>query len=148
MKKYRFVTLCTILFMSVLTFTSCSSDDDDYSEESSESNLSKPQFEKDLTKTLVGSCDFVCRFSNGGDTKKNMKCKVYYKEYSSKPQRTPKVSDLTGRVSMSIESSTSTTTDFIGIHSSSKGYTVYYIFECSNSKYTTQSSIKSLTVKK
>lgn len=152
MEKNRFKTLLSIVLISALSFTSCSKDDDDNVEGGSNPsslNVSKPKFEKDLTSTNVGTCAFKCRFTNGGDKINNMKCKVHYEMYSSKPKRTPRVSDLTRNKSIGSlgSESTSSTTTFYGPIISKKGYTIYYMFECSNSGHTVESPIYSITVK-
>ena len=144
--------LLSIVLMSALSFTSCSKDDDNAEGGGSNppsSNVSKPEFVQDLTRTTVGGyCNFKCRFSNGGDVKKNMTCKVYMKEYSSKPSKTPRSSALTSKISMSISGSTSSTTDFLGGYKGHAGYVVYYMFECANSGRTSQSAVYSVTLKK
>lgn len=152
MKTYNFIAWISFIFLVSMAFMSCNKEDDEteYGGSISNSSFSKPKFEKNLTSSNVGMCAFKCRFSNGGDKRSNMKCKVYYEAYSSKPSRAPRSSDLSNVKSLGTLSSESTasSTTFYHLISSHGGYTLYYMFECSNSGQTAQSSIMSITVKK
>ena len=149
----------TKLFLSLLiigaslVITSCDSDDDNsYNDNSSGQTTTKisfPTFERDITTTTTDDVAMRCRFNNGGDNWYNMSCTVHWRKYSSKPTTTPKMSDMTNHESMRTYSTTTTSTTFDKAHAGFNGGTyIYYYFECSNSKYTTTTSMKHCIIKR
>lgn len=152
--KYISVKLTTLLII-VGAFSIISCDKDDDIEDSvlqskpSKSNLSAPTYDMNLTTTTTSDVSIRCRFKNGGDELGNMRCSVHWRSYSSKPSTTPKVSDMTNEENMRIYASTKTKTTFDKTHSGfGSGRYIYYYFECSNSEYTTKTSVTYCLVKR
>lgn len=117
--------------------------------ESSSNKLSKPEFEKNITTTTTTDVTFRCRFANGGDTGANMRCKVHWRKYTSKPSSSPKTSDMSNHETMRQISSTRTSTTFDCGHTGMKGGDyIYYYFECSNSKFSSKSNLMYHIVKR
>lgn len=135
------------LVISLIPFILGCEKDDYYANNGEETiqspnNLSKPEFAKDLTTTTTTDVTFRCRFANGGDTGANMKCKVYWRKYTSKPSSSPKTSDMSNCETMRQISSTRTSTTFDRGHTGMNGGDyIYYYFECSNSKYYSRSDL-------
>lgn len=146
--KYLFILLLSML--STIVLTSCEKDDDYLYEEDTEmSDIAKPIFDKDITTTTTSDVTFRARFNNGGDKKENMYCLVYWRAYSKKPNLTPGYSDMNKSDFMRVYSSTSTKTTFDQAHSGMKGgYYIYYYFECTNSKGTTNTDIMHTIIKR
>ena len=113
-------------------------------------NISAPKLDKYLTTTDYDGVSFRVRFTNGGDTKDNMKCKVHWARYATKPSKTPKASDMTEHETMrQYGSGTSTKTTFDKSHAGFRGGTyLYYYFECSNSCHTTKTEVTFCVIKR
>lgn len=146
-----FEILCILFFvLSSLFLTSCEKEqlieDDIYVEVSS---VTKPVLDKYLVTTTLYDVNLGVRFANGGDSWENMKCKVHWRKYSSKPSQTPKKSDMNKHESMRIYATTKTKTTFMKEHSGfSGGNYIYYYFECENSKYDVETDVKYCVVKR
>lgn len=143
--------LIFILFaLAFLFMTSCKKDelfDKDVKE--NVSYISKPTMDKYLVTTTFYDVNLGVRFANGGDSWENMKCKVHWRKYSSKPTQTPKKSDMNNHESMRIYATTKSKTTFMKSHSGfSGGNYIYYYFECENSKYSTETDVKYCIVKR
>lgn len=116
----------------------------------STSKIKQPSLKKILTTTTTSNVSFRCIFDMGGDKKSNMRCTVYWAEYSKKPSITPTVSSLRKAESMrEYASSSNTSITFDRTHAGFSGGTyIYYAFECSNSKYTTKTDVLYTIVKR
>lgn len=150
MKKilYRFWTICLITLI-----IGCEKDDyyANIKEDTitSSNKISKPEFGKNLTTTTTTDITFKCRFVNGGDTGSNMRCRVHWRRYASKPSSPPKTSDMSNHETMRKISSTRTSTTFESGHTGmNSGNYIYYYFECSNSKYSSKSNLMCNIVKR
>lgn len=150
--KFKYIALALVLAMALV---SCNKEE--YSSEidieipSNSSKLEKPKEKRNLTTTTHSEVSFRPTFTNGGDISDNMSCIVHWRKYSSKPTKTPtpKASDMTNHESMRIYSIQKYQTVFDKTHTGfNGGQYVYYYFECSNSKYTTQTDITFCVVKR
>ena len=114
------------------------------------SSLRKPKLDKYLTTTDLDGFSLRVRFNNGGDTNDNMSCIVHWRAYPGKPSSTPKASDMNKHESMrQYGGGTKTKTVFDKSHAGYSGGTyIYYYFECSNSKYTTETDVTYTVVKR
>ena len=132
--------------------TSCDKDDDEYYsdvERPGTSHLDAPRMDRNLTYTDYDGVTFRVRFTNGGDTMGNVDCKVHWRAYAAKPSKTPDKSEMTEHDYMRVYDSNNYKTTFdeahVGLHS--RRY-IYYYFECSNSKKTTETSMTYCIVKR
>ncbi len=75
----------------------------------SSTSIKAPTFDRDITTTDLDGFSIRLRFTNGGDVSENMKCKVHWAAYSSKPSKTPNKSDLNRSESMRMYTETGTT---------------------------------------
>lgn len=148
--KFKYIALALVLATALV---SCNKEE--YSSEidieipSNSSKLEKPKEKRNLTTTTHSEVSFRPTFTNGGDISDNMNCIVHWRKYSSKPTKTPKASDMTNHESMRIYSIQKYQTVFDKTHTGfNGGQYVYYYFECSNSKYTTQTDITYCVVKR
>ncbi len=127
--KISEVILFVFFALAVLVMTSCEKDEllENDAIEESVSSVSKPAFDKYLVTTTLYDVNFGARFVNGGDTWENMKCKVHWRKYSSKPAKAPKKSDMDKHETMRIYATTKTKTTFMKEHSGfSGGNYIYY----------------------
>lgn len=149
--KISEVILFVFFALAVLVMTSCEKDElleNDVIEESV-SFVSKPAFDKYLVTTTLYDVNLGARFVNGGDSWENMKCKVHWRKYSSKPAKAPKKSDMDKHETMRIYATTKTKTTFMKEHSGfSGGNYIYYYFECENSKYSVETDVNYCIVKR
>lgn len=138
------------LLTAVPTLVGCEEEDEYVPQQSKPTvNLSRPTLDRDLTTTTHSEVTFRPRFTNGGDENVNMDCTVHWTTYSTKPKTDPKTSDMTRHESMDYYDGHKTKTTFSKAHTGLSGGTyVYYYFECSNSKYTTKSSVSYKIVKR
>lgn len=149
--KISEVILFVFFALAVLVMTSCEKDEllENDAIEESVSSVSKPAFDKYLVTTTLYDVNFGARFVNGGDTWENMKCKVHWRKYSSKPAKAPKKSDMDKHETMRIYATTKTKTTFMKEHSGfSGGNYIYYYFECENSKYSVETDVNYCIVKR
>lgn len=154
MKTVKLILLALMsLFLSV-TVASCDKEDHntffDEPDMPVSSNVSAPQLDKYLTTTDYDGVSFRVRFTNGGDMTENMSCKVHWRRYASKPSKTPKASDMNKHESMrQYGAGTKTKTTFDKSHAGINGGSyLYYYFECSNSRHTTESEVTYCVVKR
>ena len=149
--KISEVILFVFFALAVLVMTSCEKDEllENDAIEESVSSVSKPAFDKYLVTTTLYDVNFGARFVNGGDTWENMKCKVHWRKYSSKPAKAPKKSDMDKHETMRIYATTKTKTTFMKEHSGfSGGNYIDYYFECENSKYSVETDVNYCIVKR
>ena len=149
--KISEVILFVFFALAVLVMTSCEKDEllENDAIEESVSSVSKPAFDKYLVTTTLYDVNLGARFVNGGDSWENMKCKVHWRKYSSKPAKAPKKSDMDKHEIMRIYATTKTKTTFMKEHSGfSGGNYIYYYFECENSKYSVETDVNYCIVKR
>lgn len=148
--KFPEVLWFVFLALVFLILTSCEKDkliEDDI--EAEVSSVTKPVFDKYLVTTTLYDVNLGVRFVNGGDSWENMKCKVHWRKYSSKPSMEPKKTDMNKHESMRIYVTTKTKTTFMKEHSGfSAGNYIYYYFECENSMYNVETDLKYCIVKR
>lgn len=141
-----------ILLLGLVAMQGCDPDSPDsrYPDPGiSQTSLTSPTLEKYLTTTDTDGVSFRVRFGHGGDVPENMSCKVHWCQYASKPSKTPSRSDMTKHEMMRTYGSTKRSTTFDRSHAGFKGgMYIYYYFECSNSRFTTNSEVTFCVVKR
>jgi len=107
-----------------------------------ESDLSLPEFRSDLSHGDFDGVYFRCRFGNGGDSNDNMSCVVHWIRYTEEPASTPQKHDMDYHEEMRNFKSDRFSIVFEKAHAgkSVRGW-LYYYFECTNSKGSTESEI-------
>lgn len=160
-----FKTLFMALIVGAALFvTSCDKDDpidsDNSTSITNKQKVTKPSFSKFLSTTDKDGFSIRVRFKTGGDTENNMSATVYWKNYSSKPSKTPTKKDLTKVETMrqygsAVYHNTGAKkgmTESIVFDKSHGGYNggtyIYYYVECENSVGTATSSISYIIVKR
>lgn len=163
MKTLKKLTLCVLVIASCC-ISSCNPDDDPISSRientSTTTKVTNPYFDKFLSTTDTDGFSIRVRFKTGGDKESNIKAKVYWKNYSSKPLSKPSKTDLTNVESMrQYGSATYHNTGpkkgmtesivFDKSHAGYKGGTyIYYYVECKNSVGSATSSVDYIIVKR
>lgn len=154
MRINKFLSLIWLFFAATL-LASCGEDEpyvpdrnNDYVSSTTE-KIVKPTFKKDLSAGINDGVKFYCRFDNGNDDSDNMSCIVHWIAYYNKPSSTPTKSDMYYHDNMRLYQQSSSSTVFEKEHAGRKtwGY-VYYYFECSNSKGSTETDISHVYVRK
>lgn len=154
MKELYLTTLRSILLCCLLSVGLLGCEKDETSFESQNptpptNNVSAPTFDKYLTTTDMDGFSIRLRFTNGGDDRSNMSCKVHWRAYSKKPATTPSERDLTKSEQMRIYAHTKTKTTFDKSHAGYSGGTyIYYYAECENSKGSCKTKVNYTIVKR
>ncbi len=162
MKTLKKLTLCVLVIASCC-ISSCNPDDEPISSNIGNTNTPKvvaPSFDKFLSTTDTDGFSIRVRFKTGGDKESNIKAKVYWKNYSTKPLSKPSKNDLTNIESMRQYGSATYhntgsmkgMTESIVFDKSHAGYGggtyIYYYVECKNSVGSATSSISYTIVKR
>ncbi len=161
-KPFYYLGILLIALTSSLAFSACDKDEDEeqveytpgYGDDSyggggtETPQLTKPEFDKFLSKGGRNEFELAAKFTNGGDDGDNMTCKVHWKAYYPKPDTEPSYYDMEKHETMNVyyALNTDTKTAFRKFHTGYSRKYIYHYFECTNSKGTTRSPMSYIYV--
>jgi len=113
-----------------------------------ESELSAPEFRSDLSHGDYDGVYFRCRIETGNDDSNNLSCIVHWIRYKEKPTTIPRKRDMVNHEEMRHYSDSRFSVVFDKAHAgpSVRGW-LYYYFECTNSKTSSESDISTRYVR-